>query len=122
VLVLHPPQGSPTPVATPPAYLVGAWVSDSMPPPDGTVQVYVRVTNSATLAPVAGAKVTLQVLITCAAPSRVAPYGPAVTQSDGVATITVTFSGLPVAQPVCVTATVTVGGQTYTTDTEFAAS
>jgi hypothetical protein len=43
------------------------------------------------------------------------------TDADGMATFNVTFSNLPVGQPVCITARASVGGQTYSATATFAA-
>jgi hypothetical protein len=116
------PSATPT-LATPqPAYLVGAWVSDSAPQPSSIVTVYIRITDSATSAPVVGVPVRLTARLTCKASGAAQAYGPANTGTDGVAAVAVAFSGLPVGEPVCVTAQADIGGQTYAADTTFTAA
>lgn len=124
-LVLQP--GVPTPATQstlPPEvpYVVGAWASNNAPPSSGTVKIYVRVTDHSGFAPVPGAIVTLKVMFTCSTGSHIAAFGPVTTDAYGLATIPVTYGGLPVGDPVCVTATVKVQQQTYTATTTFAAS
>jgi hypothetical protein len=113
---------TPSPSVDEPPYYVGAWVSDSAPPPTSVVSVYVRVTNSATQAAVPGVKVSIFARFTCQSGGSMHTFGPATTGGDGVAVVQVGFSGLPVGQPVCLTATASVGGQTYSADTTFTAA
>ncbi len=120
-IVVHDALGTPTPTVPLQAYVVGAWVSDSAPPPSGSVRVYVRVTDYASLLPVRGVSVSVQVQFTCATAYRVATYGPLPTGARGLASFEVSFTGLPPGQPICITAFVTVGGQTYTASATFAA-
>jgi hypothetical protein len=122
VVVVRSTFGTPTPTIPEPAYNIGAWVSDSAPPPTGTVQVYVRVSDFAQRQPVAQVGVSLQVQFTCASDQRVATYGPLPTDVQGIAAFAVAFAGLPPGQPVCITAITTLGGQTYTAGATFAAS
>lgn len=118
VIVVHSaPELTPTPVLA--HYRIGAWVSNSSPGSSGTIKVYVSVRDGIT--PLAKISVKVHAVYTCAAPSNGQDYGPATTDADGIATIPVTFSGLPVGAPVCVTATVTIEQQTYTATTTFAA-
>lgn len=124
-LVLQPAPPTPTTLAGQPPtapYTVGAWVSDNAPPPSGTVKVFVRVTDQAQFAPVPGASVKLSVMFTCSTDDHVSAFGPTTTDVDGIATISVPYAGLPIGDPVCVTATVRVSGQTYTATTTFTAS
>jgi hypothetical protein len=114
------PQSTPTATVGLPSYMVGAWPSSSVPPGGGTVVIFVRVTNSASLRPVSGAMVTLQVQVTCAYPYRTDGLGPVATGADGIAAIPVRVSGMPGGQPVCVSATVRVGGQEYSANATFA--
>ena len=116
------PSVTPTLGIPQPAYLVGAWVSDSAPQPSSIVTVYVRITDSATSAPVVGVPVRLTARFTCKASGAAQTYGPANTGTDGVAAVAVAFSGLPVGEPVCVTAQADIRGQTYAADTTFTAA
>lgn len=121
-IVLQTNQRDSAPTVAVAPYLVAAWASNSAPPSSGTVQIYVRVTNSTTFAPQPGASVGLSIAFTCATPGNVQGYGPSATDADGIATFNVTFSNLPVGQPVCITARASVGGQTYAATATFAAS
>lgn len=104
-----PPATTATPAA--PKYLVGAWVSGT--PSGGSVNVFVRVTHG--IAPVAHATVSLWVNF----PGYSSGFGPASTDADGVASITVTYGGLAPNQPVFITANATIGGNTVSTQTTF---
>lgn len=104
-----PPAATATPAA--PQYLIGAWASGSMS--GGSVKVFVRVSHGD--APVAHVPVTLSVNF----PGYTTSFGPAKTDADGVATITVTYGGLPPDRPVFVTASATIGRQTVTAETTF---
>jgi hypothetical protein len=124
-LIVQPGASTPTTQIKPPPetpYVVGAWASNNAPPSSGTVKIYVRVTDHSGFVPVPGASVTLKVMFTCSTGSHVSAYGPVTTDAYGLATIPVTYAGLPVGDPVCVTATVRVHQQTYTATTTFAAS
>jgi hypothetical protein len=111
VLQQSPAMSTQTPQAS--DYLVGVWVSNPSPPTAGAVKVFVRLTHDAQ--PIAGVPVRIAVNF----PGFTHPYGPAKTDSYGLATFTVTYSGTPPAQPVYVTATATVDGQQLTQQTLF---
>jgi hypothetical protein len=119
-IVVRGAPGTATAPVVRPAYVMGAWVSDSAPPPTGSIQVYVRVTDYVSLLPAAGVPVALQVQFTCSVAYSAQPFGPTPTDTDGIASFTVTFSGLQPGQPVCVTASATAAGKTYTAATTFA--
>lgn len=118
-LVLHgaPAVRTPTPAVAP--YLVGAWVANSTPPSSGGMNVYVSVRDSS-MSPVPGAKVSVDMVVTCDSEAQTTTFGPVTTQANGIATVPITFGGLPYAQPVCVNVTAVVGTATYTATTEFA--
>lgn len=120
-IVLQTNQGSSATVIVAPI-TVSAWASNSDPSSTDTIQVYVRVTSTNTLAPQVGASVSLSIAFNCANPGNVQGYGPTATDTDGIAKFDVTFSNLPVGQPACITAHASVGGQTYTTTATFAPS
>jgi hypothetical protein len=120
-IAVHDTLGTATPTLPRQAYVVGAWVSDSAPSSSGSLQVYVRVTDYASLQPVQGVSVTAQVQFTCATAYRVAAYGPIPTGARGLASFEVSFTGLPRGQPNCVTVFVTVDEQTYTASATFTA-
>jgi hypothetical protein len=109
---------TPSPNVGQPPYYVGAWVSDSAPMPTSVVTVYVRMTNSVTQDPVPGVAVTVYARL-CQNGSGGRTFGPATTGADGLATLQVSVAGLPVGQPVCLTASAPLGNQTYTADTTF---
>lgn len=121
-IVLQSSPGEPAATVVVPPFTAATWVSNSAPPTSGQVQVYVRVTDTANFAPQTGVSVSLSVAFTCAFPNTVRSYGPATTNADGLAAFTVTYAGLPVGQPVCITATARGGGQAYTATATFAAS
>jgi len=110
IILQQQPSGAPTPAA--PTYTVGAWVTDYAPASGGTEQVYVRVSNDSN--PVGHIPVRLSVSWSGGGTS----YGPALTNSYGLASFQVSVSGPP-GQPEFVTASVTVGGSTVTGDTTF---
>jgi hypothetical protein len=120
-VVIHA-AAAPSPSVDQPPYYVGAWVSDSAPPPTSVVTVYVRVTNSTTQAPVPAVVVTVYARFTCQTGGSARTFGPAKTGPDGVAAVQVGFAGLPIGQPVCLTANASVGGQTVSADTTFTAA
>ena len=121
-IVLQTDQGGPTATTARAPFVVTTWVSNSAPPTSGQVQVFVRVTNTTQFTPQPGVSVSISVAFTCAFPNTVQGYGPAATNSSGLAAFTVSFSGLPVGQPVCITATARANGQTYTSTATFAPS
>ncbi|GAC1450230.1 MAG: hypothetical protein PVSMB4_08980 [Ktedonobacterales bacterium] len=117
VIVVHsaPELLTPTPVES--RYRIGAWVSNSTPAPSGTTDIFVSVRDG--ISPLAKVAVTVHVVYTCAAPATAQDYGPVTTGADGIADVPVTFSNLPVGQPVCVTATATIAHRVYSTTTTF---
>lgn len=110
-IIVEQPAGAGTP--TPPAvlYQIGAWVSDSTPS-GGSVKVFVRVSSQTK--PVPNVPVTISVDGGGGAYS----LGPTRTDADGLAIFTVTAGGGR-GQPVFVTASAVVGGQTLTHQTTF---
>lgn len=106
-----PPSATATPAA--PQYLVGVWMSSASPPAAGSVKVFVRVSKG--VAPAAHVRVSLWVEF----PGYSRGFGPAVTDADGIATINVTYGGLPANQPVFVTANASIGRQTVSAQTTF---
>jgi hypothetical protein len=120
-VVIHA-GATPSPSVDQPPYYVGAWVSDSAPPPTSVVTVYVRVTDSTSQAPMPAVVVTVYARFTCQTGGSARTFGPAKTGPDGVAAVQVGFAGLPVGQPVCLTASASVGGQTLSADTTFTAA
>jgi hypothetical protein len=119
-ILIHP-VNSPTPSLGQPPYFLGAWVSDSSPQPASMVTVYVRMTNSVTQDPVPGVAVTVYARL-CQNGGGGHTFGPATTGADGLATLQVSFEGLQVGQPICLTASAALAGQTYTADTTFTAA
>jgi hypothetical protein len=110
IILQQQPSGASTPAA--PTYTVGAWVTNYAPASGGTEQVYVRVSNDSN--PVGHIPVRLSVSWAGGGAS----YGPALTDSYGLASFQVSVNGPP-GQPEFVTARVTVGGSTITGDTTF---
>ncbi|HLZ21364.1 MAG TPA: hypothetical protein VKQ30_04500 [Ktedonobacterales bacterium] len=104
------PAGAPTPAA--PAYTIGTWATSYAPASGGVVQVYVRVSKDAD--PVKGIAVTLTVSFSGGGST----YGPVRTDAYGLASFQVSVSAGP-GQPEFVTASITVGGSSYTADTIF---
>jgi hypothetical protein len=120
-VVIHA-GATPSPSVDQPPYYVGAWVSDSAPPPTGVVTVYLRVTDATTQVPVPNVPVSVYARFTCQSGGSARSFGPARTGPDGIAAVQVSFAGLPIGQPVCLTATASVGGQTLSADTTFTAA
>jgi hypothetical protein len=108
-IVVEQPGGAGSPTPAPAQYQIGAWTSDSTP--SGPVKVFVRVSNQTR--PVPNVPVTISVDGGGAAYT----LGPTKTDSDGLATFTVSAGGR--GQPVFVTATAIVGGQKVTHETTF---
>lgn len=120
VIVVHsaPELLTPTPVES--RYRIGAWVSNSTPASSGTIDIFVSVRDG--VSPLAKVAVTVHVVYTCAAPATAQDYGPVTTGADGIADVPVTFSNLPVGEPVCVTVTATIAHRVYSTTTTFNAA
>ncbi len=97
--VIAPPAaaGSPTPLAE--GSTVGVWVDSSTPGTSATVTVYARVTKDGQ--PVSGIAVKLDADYSGATTT----YGPVTTDSYGIATFTLSFSGVPAYRPIYLTAT-----------------
>ena len=112
-VVIQPAQARQTPTPTDAASDLGIWVSDPTPSTSGTVQVYVRLTSA--LQPDAHIPVSIYVQY---ANSGV-PMGPVGTDKYGLATFKLTYAGMPAGQPVFVTASAIVAGQTLTGETSF---
>ncbi|MGH2515451.1 MAG: hypothetical protein ACRDHP_07330 [Ktedonobacterales bacterium] len=110
VILQQPASGAPTPAA--PTYTVGVWVTNDSPGAGGTEQVYVRVSNNAN--PVGHAPVTLSITWGSGGSS----YGPALTDSYGLASFQVIVGGPP-GQPEFVTATASAGKTSVSADTVF---
>lgn len=111
--ILRPVPAAATATPAAPQYLVGVWMSSASPPAAGSVKVFVRVSKG--VAPAAHVRVSLWVDF----PGYSRGFGPASTDADGVATITVTYGGLPTNQPVFVTANASIGRQTVSGQTTF---
>jgi hypothetical protein len=106
-----PTQQTPTPTDT--ASDLGIWVSNPAPSTSGMVQVFVRMTSA--LQP--DAHIPVSIYVQYAAYG--VPMGPVTTNSYGLATFTLNYAGLPPGQPVFVTASAIVGGETLTGETSF---
>lgn len=111
--ILRPVPAAATATPNAPQYMVGVWTSSASPPAGGSVKVFVRVSQG--VAPAAHIRVSLWVDF----PGYSRGFGPATTDADGVATITVTYGSLPTNQPVFVTANATIGRQTVSGQTTF---
>jgi hypothetical protein len=111
VIVTPTNDSTPTPDAL--SYVVGAWPSDAAPPPSGTVIIYVEFHDGQV--PVPGAEATIDVFL----PSGVWGYGPALTNSSGLARFLVRYSAF-VGRAILVEAHVSYQGQTYDASTSFA--
>lgn len=107
---LNSTDASPTP--TLPQYTMGVWVSDTLPQ-GGSVTVYARVSNNAAAQP--NAKVSFH----ASTPNGDISVGPAVTDAYGVASAQLNYGNVGSGQPIVVTATTTVNGQTATADFTF---
>lgn len=108
--VLRPLPAASTATPAAPKYLIGAWVSGTTA---GSVKVFVRVTRG--IAPAPYVPVSLWVDF----PGYSSGFGPAVTDSDGVASITVPYVGLPPNEPLFITASATIGKDTVSAQTTF---
>jgi hypothetical protein len=97
--VIAPPAaaGSPTPVAA--GSSVGVWVDSSTPGTSATMNAYARVTRDGQA--VSGIAVKLDADYSGATTT----YGPVTTDSYGIATFTLSFSGVPAYRPIYLTAT-----------------
>lgn len=116
---IHAPPASGTPTPGPLAYTVGAWPSNSAPPPNGQVTIYVSFRDVG--APVAGGHVSVTVQYV----GRSRTFGPVSTKSDGLAAISVPVGG-PLAinagsreQSLQVRVKVVYQGQSYMATTNF---
>ncbi len=103
---------STTPTPTQPQYDVGVWVSDTLPQ-GGSVTVYIRVSNNAQPQP--GAKVSLSAMT----PNGVIKLGPFTTDNYGLASTNLNYGNIGPQKPIFLTATTSIGGQTYTGDYTF---
>jgi hypothetical protein len=112
-VVVQPAPMQQTPTPTDAASDLGIWVSDPAPSTSGTVQVFVLLTSA--LQPDAHIPVSIYVQYAASG----VPMGPVSTDKYGLATFTLNYAGLPPGQPVFVTASATVGGQTLTGETSF---
>lgn len=103
---LNNTDGTPTP--GPMLYTVGVWTSNTMPT-GGSVKVYVRISRAGV--PVAKAKVNIQALIGGQSAVRL---GPLTTNSYGMASAMLRYGGASgQGTPIFLTATTTIGAQTY---------
>jgi hypothetical protein len=103
---------STTPTPTLPQYDVGVWVSDTLPQ-GGTVTVFARVSNNALAQPQA------KVYFTAVTPNGVIKIGPITTDNYGVASAPLNYGNVGGQQPIYLTATTSIGGQTYTGNYTF---
>ena len=101
-----------TPTPTVPQYDVGVWVSDTLPQ-GGSVTVFARVSNNAQAQP--GAKV----YFSAATPRGTVKIGPFTTDGYGVASGTLNYGNVGGQKPIYLTATTSIGGQTYTGEYTF---
>lgn len=101
---------TPTPVAQ--QYNVGVWVSDTLPQ-GGSVTVFVRVSNNALAQPNA------HVFIHADTPNGVIIIGPFTTDAYGVASAPLRYGNVGSQQPIFVTATTTINGQTVSGEYTF---
>jgi hypothetical protein len=111
--VLAPPGavGSPTPAAA--GGSVGVWVDSSTPGTSGTVHAFARVTKDGQ--PVTGLAVKLDADVSGATTT----YGPVTTDGYGIATFTLSFSGVPAFRPIYLTATTKLADGTELTGESF---
>jgi hypothetical protein len=112
VIIVPPASQSTTPTPAIPMYEIGTWVSNNAPS-GGTVTVFVRVVQNMQSA--AGIPVSVSVQ----SPGSSKNYGPTKTGSSGIAKFTVRYGAASSADPVFVTATAHVNGQTLTAQTTF---
>jgi hypothetical protein len=113
VIIAPPVAQSTTPTPATPVYQIGTWVSNNTPSSGGTVTVYVRVVQGMQGAP--GIPVTVSVQ----SPGSSKNYGPTRTDSTGIAKFTVRYGSASGSDPVFVTATANVSGQTLSAQTTF---
>jgi len=111
--VIAPPAaaGSPTPVAA--GSSVGVWVDSSTPGTSATMNAYARVTRDGQA--VSGIAVKLDADYSGATTT----YGPVTTDSYGIATFTLSFSGVPAYRPIYLTATTKLADGTELTGQTF---
>lgn len=100
---LNGPDVSPTPTA--PQYTVGVWVSNTLPQ-GGTVTVFIRVSNNTLAQPNA------RVYLNAQTPNGPISIGPLTTNSYGVASTPLNYGNVGSQQPIFLTATTSIGGQT----------
>jgi hypothetical protein len=122
--VIQTPTGARTPTPGPLTYTVGAWPSDSTPPPHGTVTIFVSVRNSGV--PVQGAAVTVAAFYpgSLAVRAHSVLAGPRSTNRQGYAAVGMPVGSAPsqvgkTQQTVQVTVTVTDQGKFYQATTNF---
>jgi hypothetical protein len=112
VIIVPPGSQSSTPTPAIPMYEIGTWVSNNAPT-GGTVTVFVRVVQNMQGAP--GIPVSLSVQ----SPGSSRSYGPIKTDSSGIAKFTVHYASGSSTNPVFVTASAYLNGQTLTAQTTF---
>lgn len=115
VVIMPPAVGSTTPTPSTAAYEIGTWVSNSAPT-GGSVTVFVRVVQNMQGAPSIPVSVFIQ------SPGFSKNYGPTKTDKTGIAKFTVRFGAASGTDPVFVTATAHVNGQTLSAQTTFVPS
>jgi hypothetical protein len=103
---------STTPTPTLPQYDVGVWVSDTLPQ-GGSVTVFARVSNNSQAQPQA------KVYFSAVTPRGVVKIGPFTTDSYGVASGKLNYGNVGGQKPIYLTATTSIGGQTYTGEYTF---
>lgn len=103
---------STTPTPAIPAYQIGTWVSNTSPT-GGTVTVYARVVQNMQ----AASGISVSVLVQ--SPGFTKTYGPTRTGSDGIVKFTVHYGAASGADPVFVTATAHINGQSLSAQTTF---
>jgi len=109
--VVSAPSGEQNATPTSPAYVIGTWVSDDTPS-GGQVRLFARVTHN--YRAVKGASV----VFTVQSPGGVSTYGPAKTDSAGLAQVKITYNAGQ-GQVVFVIATTVYNGQDISADTSF---
>ncbi|HEX8995464.1 MAG TPA: hypothetical protein VF812_05500 [Ktedonobacterales bacterium] len=107
---LNAADTTPTPVGQ--QYTVGVWVSDTLPA-GGSVKVFMRVSNNTLAQP--GVKVYLHAVT----PNGAINMGPFTTDAYGVATTSLNYGNVGSQQPIFLTATTTINGQSVSGDYTF---
>src|SRR5262249_12909182 len=115
VVIMPPAVGSTTATPSTAAYEIGTWVSNSAPT-GGSVTVFVRIVQNMQGAP--GIPVTVFVQ----SPGSSKHYGPTKTDGTGIAKFNVQFGAASSTDPVFVTASASVNGQTLSAQTTFVPS